>query len=297
MGPNCPANAFQPNTIICRAAVGVCDVAEICPGNGRTVRPTASNRLVSCVVPQPESATWPIPVRETARQLFSRWQEHGRVPRRERSVRRRGELRRREQQLPRRRRSSRTRCRVSCLGRRVRRGRECNGNGRQLPGQWLPAEHGRMSCVGGRLRRGRELHGLGRHLSGRCARARRCVAPRPGVCDGAENCDGVGNDCPADGSAASGTTCRAAADACDVGRSRATARRSVARPTASSPAARRVRTVCSATATRPATATTPASTSRIHARSSAARRSTLPGQRLSAGSRCRTARRRRSRCC
>ncbi len=37
-----------------------------------------------------------------------------------------------------------------------------------------------------------------------------------GVCDVAESCDGVNNDCPADTLVASGTVCRPQASACDA---------------------------------------------------------------------------------
>ncbi|MEB2286379.1 MAG: hypothetical protein OZ922_17075, partial [Myxococcales bacterium] len=40
--------------------------------------------------------------------------------------------------------------------------------------------------------------------------------PAAGVCDVAESCDGVGNDCPADGLASAATVCRPAAGVCDI---------------------------------------------------------------------------------
>ena len=62
----------------------------------------------------------------------------------------------------------------------------------------LPADHGRVPRLGGRLRLGRELHRIVGDVSGGRQAARSCAAPGSGVCDAAESCDGVGDDCPAD---------------------------------------------------------------------------------------------------
>ncbi len=75
-----------------------------------------------------------------------------------------------------------------------------------------------MSRERGRVRRRGELHGAQADCPAD-AKSTAVCRPSAGVCDVAESCDGVGDDCPADGFAPASVECRASAGDCDVAES------------------------------------------------------------------------------
>ena len=177
---------FRPRGQVCRASAGVCDLPETCTGSSATC---------------PADAKSTAPCRAVGRRL-----------------RRRRELQRRRATparadgfvagrhgLPRRRPASATSPRTAPAR------RDLSGRRRRA------GEHG-VPRRGRRLRPRRELR---RRVATPARRdgsqpAAPSAAPSAGVCDVAETCDGVGDDCPARRVAPTGTACRASAGVCDV---------------------------------------------------------------------------------
>jgi hypothetical protein len=93
------------------------------------------------------------------------------------------------------------------VGRRLRSGRELH---RSPPPARRREEHDRLPALRRRLRRRRELRRRRTTRVPPTRRARRTCRASAGVCDVAESCDGVNDDCPADGFQPSSTVCRPA---------------------------------------------------------------------------------------
>ena len=215
----CPADAFEPSATVCRAAAGVCDVAENCTGSSDGV-PGGRLRVER---------------RPICRALGGRLRRRRELHGLERAVSGRRQVASGPSAAPRPAsatspraatasndacpadafQSAATVCRAS--GGVCDVAENCTGSGAPCPAD-AKMRAARLPRRGGRLRRGRDLRRR-RPTPVRPTpswRARRSAAPSAGICDVAENCTGSAAACPADAFESSATVCRAAAGVCDV---------------------------------------------------------------------------------
>ena len=183
---NCPGDGVKPNGTECRASAGVCDVAEACNGSGKTC-PTDGFSPSSTVC---RSANGACDVAEQCTGSSATCPTDGFA-------------------------ANTTVCRPANGACDV--AEKCTGTGTTCPTDGFAASGVLCRAANGVCDVAETCSGT----SGACptdgvkAGGTICRAAS-GTCDVAETCDGTTTACPTDGFATSGTVCRAANGACDV---------------------------------------------------------------------------------